>query len=121
MSTLDTTRFRTLLVEERERLAHAAETLEAQEPKGDDLEAAEVTTVDHIGDSASETLERQIDDALEENAYGIIAQIDDALERIEAGTYGTCRVCGKPIPEERLEVKPYASLCIEHQRLEERG
>jgi DnaK suppressor protein len=43
------------------------------------------------------------------------------LLRIEAGTFGTCGRCGKPIAEERLEAIPYANRCIDCKRLEERG
>ena len=51
----------------------------------------------------------------------MLAEIDRALERIEDGTYGTCTRCGKPIEPDRLEVIPYATLCIEDKRRDERG
>jgi DnaK suppressor protein len=41
-----------------------------------------------------------------------VAEIDAALERVEAGTYGVCEACGKPIPKARLEVVPEATLCV---------
>jgi DnaK suppressor protein len=41
-----------------------------------------------------------------------VAEIDAALERVEAGTYGLCEACGKPIPHARLEVVPEATLCV---------
>ncbi len=41
-----------------------------------------------------------------------VAEIDAALARVDAGTYGTCEACGKPIPEARLEVVPEATLCV---------
>ena len=41
-----------------------------------------------------------------------VAEIDAALVRVDAGTYGTCDACGKPIPEARLEVVPEATLCV---------
>ena len=44
-----------------------------------------------------------------------LAQIDQALARIAAGTYGICDVCGKPIVPERMEANPLATLCIEDQ------
>lgn len=46
----------------------------------------------------------------------ILKAIDDALERIENGTYGTCEVCGKEIEKERLEALPWTTLCIEHAK-----
>jgi RNA polymerase-binding transcription factor DksA len=58
---------------------------------------------------------------LDENAEVIVYEIDAALERMDAGTYGTCTRCGKPIPEERLAAVPYAVLCVTCKRDEERG
>ena len=72
-------------------------------------------------DSASETLDREIELSLEDNADHLLAAIDAALARIDAGTYGMCERCGEPIEHERLEALPYATKCIECKRLEERG
>jgi DnaK suppressor protein len=41
-------------------------------------------------------------------------EIEAALARIAAGTYGTCEVCGVPIPEERLVARPFARTCVLH-------
>jgi DnaK suppressor protein len=41
-----------------------------------------------------------------------IEEIDAALARIEAGTYGVCVTCGAAIPEERLELRPFAGRCV---------
>ena len=54
--------------------------------------------------------------SLEENAAEIIREIDQALERIQQGTYGTCAACGEAIPEERLDAVPYATLCVADRR-----
>jgi RNA polymerase-binding transcription factor DksA len=43
---------------------------------------------------------------------GTIAEIDAALARIDAGTYGSCTQCGAAIPEERLELRPFAGRCV---------
>jgi RNA polymerase-binding protein DksA len=51
--------------------------------------------------------------ALDDEARATVQKIDAALLRIKAGTYGTCERCGNPIGEKRLEVLPYATLCIE--------
>ena len=51
----------------------------------------------------------------------MLESIEEALARIENGTYGTCERCGKQIAEERLEAIPYATRCIDCQRLVERG
>jgi len=49
-----------------------------------------------------------------------LRQIEDALRRIEEGTYGYCRECGEPIEEGRLLAKPFATLCISCKEAEER-
>jgi RNA polymerase-binding protein DksA len=58
---------------------------------------------------------------LEENSAHVLAEIDAALARIDAGTYGICVRCGKPIGQERLEALPWATLCIDDKRKQERG
>ena len=50
--------------------------------------------------------------ALAEAAADEVRQYDDALARWDAGDYGICTSCGKPIPEGRLEVRPFARLCV---------
>ncbi len=49
-----------------------------------------------------------------------LEQIDKALERIDEGTYGLCQECQEPIPSERLEILPYALLCVHCQSKQER-
>lgn len=56
---------------------------------------------------------------LEDIEIELLHQIDAALERIDNGTYGICRVCGKEIEEERLKALPWTDLCIEHAKEEE--
>src|SRR4051812_50110242 len=75
----------------------------------------------HLADSASETVDREIEQSLEDNAEHLLARIDAALGRIEAGSCGRCERCTEPISEERLEGVPYAAKCIEWKRREERG
>lgn len=50
--------------------------------------------------------------ALDDNGLAVLAQVNQALQRMQEGTYGVCVVCGVVIPEARLEAVPYASLCV---------
>lgn len=50
--------------------------------------------------------------ALADAAADEVRQYDDALARWDAGDYGICANCGRPIPEGRLEVRPFARLCV---------
>jgi RNA polymerase-binding transcription factor DksA len=61
-------------------------------------------------------LEREVAEDLAARAREAIDDIDDAIARMDAGTYGRCDTCGGPIPLERLEVMPYARLCVSCSR-----
>jgi RNA polymerase-binding protein DksA len=76
-----------------------------------------------MADVGSDSYEREFTISLIEGDQSILSEIDDALERMENGTYGVCvnADCGKPIPKARLEIKPYARLCIECQKKSEKG
>jgi len=121
MSVIDTNRFRDALLEERRRVVAAIENLHEDHPGTLSDEAGEETAYDnHLADTATETYDRELDYTLEENSEHVLAEIDAALKRIEDGTYGICTNCGKPIPEERLEARPWATLCIDCKRKRER-
>ena len=75
----------------------------------------------HLGDMASVTFDRELDEGLEEGAQQTLEQIDRAIAKLDDGTYGTCERCGREIGEERLRARPWALLCIDDQRLVDRG
>ena len=118
---MTTDRFRDLLLEERKRVADALSYLHEENPSTITDETEDETFDNHLADTATATLNREIDYTLEENSEHVLQAIDDALKRIDEGTYGTCVRCGREIGEERLEARPYATKCIDCQRLEERG
>ena len=114
---IDTAHFRRELEQARERLQKTIEhhdigNASLEEETGEQLSAAD----NHLADTATETYERELDEGLEEDARGQLRQIENALARIESGTYGTCEVCGKEIPVERLKAMPSANLCIDDAR-----
>ena len=116
-------RFRTALLDERMRIEGAIEYLHRETPGSLEDETEEMMggSDNHLGDAAAGTLDREIDYTLEGHSEQVLAQIDTALGRIEDGSFGTCAKCGKSIAEERLEARPWASLCIDCQRAMERG
>ena len=121
MSAIDTNRFRETLLEERTRVVAAIENLHEDHSGSLSDEAGEETAYDnHLADTATETYDRELDYTLEENSEHVLREIDAALKRIDEGTYGTCTNCGNPIPEERLEARPWATLCIGCKRERER-
>ena len=123
MSTLDIDRFRQTLLEERKRVVDAIKYLHDENPGSmeDQVEEIQGTVDNHPGDTASVTLDREIDYTLEENSEQVLAAIDAALNRMDEGTFGTCRTCGQPIAPERLEAMPWATQCIDCKRKAERG
>ncbi len=77
--------------------------------------AGELSNYDnHPADLGTEMFERGKDLAFSEASERQIKEIQSALKRMEEGSYGLCRVCKEPIPEERLEAVPWASTCISH-------
>jgi DnaK suppressor protein len=78
------------------------------------LHASTDTNADDEHDPEGSTIafERAQLGALLESARHTLAEIDSALERVEAGTYGRCEICGTQISPERLEARPAARLCL---------
>ena len=121
-ATLDIDHFKQRLLDERARVQEALDYLHEENPGSITDETGEDAVYDnHLADTATVTFDRELDYTLEENEENLLAEIDAALKRIEDGTYGTCRICGRPIGEERLEAVPWTTLCIEDARKEERG
>jgi DnaK suppressor protein len=119
MSPVQVDRFRDMLLEERQRVLDALNYLREENPGSLEDETGDLVSSsadNHLGDMATETFDRELDYTLEESNERVLGEIDAALARIEAGTYGRCEVCGKEIGEERLEAIPYTRLCIEHSR-----
>ncbi|WP_051639945.1 TraR/DksA C4-type zinc finger protein [Cellulomonas sp. URHE0023] len=68
---------------------------------------------EHDPEGATIAFERAQVEALARETASRIASIDAALRRVDAGTYGTCLVCERPIPEGRLEARPTATTCVD--------
>ena len=123
MSAVDTARFEQVLREERQRVLDAISYLHEETPGSLEDETEEIVgnSDNHLGDTASATLDREIDYSLEENSEHVLRAIDGALQRIGDGTFGLCETCGQPISGERLEAIPYATQCIDCRRKGERA
>jgi RNA polymerase-binding protein DksA len=122
MSVLDIEQFRERLLEERRRVVDAIDNIHNENPGSLGDETDEPTFQDnHLGDIAIATFDREMASSLEENSTHVLTEIDAALARIDEGTYGICQRCDKPIGRERLEALPWATLCIDDKRKQERG
>ena len=122
MTSIDTEQFRDALLDERRRVEHALATLRDEHRGSLDDEVEEIGASDnHLAETATATLGREIDYTLGDNAEQVLSEIDAALRRIDDRTYGICFNCGNEIPRERLEANPWASLCIDCKRKAEGG
>jgi DnaK suppressor protein len=109
-------RFKELILEKRKETMEELDTLKES--------IMDVTTGEYISESSNYSLHmEQGTDAMEREKTFLFAsrgskfvtQLDDALIRIDAGTYGVCRVCGLLVPKERLEAVPTAQTCAEYK------
>ena len=119
MTPVEADRFRALLEAERERIVNAIASFRDDNHRNVDDEVGALAGVG--ADTASITFDRELDEGLEEKAQQALIQVERALVRLEQGTYGTCERCDRPIGEERLLARPWVTLCIDDQRLADRG
>ena len=70
----------------------------------------------HIADQGGETYQREVASQLTSQESAILVEIDEALKRISDGRYGICEICRAKIPKARLEIIPYARLCIKDKQ-----
>jgi DnaK suppressor protein len=77
-------------------------------------EAAVVAFGKRIGDGTTEAVERISTTLTARSIQTSLREVDRALEKVDAGTFGTCDVCGGTIPIERLEARPFTSRCVQH-------
>ena len=78
------------------------------------------TSKSDITDRATEEIERTFELKTRDRERKLISKIDDALKRIEKGSYGYCEETGDPISIKRLEARPVATLSLEAQELHEK-
>ena len=75
----------------------------------------------HLADLGTDNYEQEFTLGLLESEGILLKEIDEALERIERGTYGTCLGTDKPIGKARLRARPWAKYCIDYARMVEQG
>ena len=92
------------LVEEYERELEVARLTESSSDRSPDPGNAEASSM---------KLEYAKELSIEQNTLDLLSKVEHALDRIKAGKYGNCEVCGNPIPVERLDVLPYSTLCVD--------
>lgn len=116
----DQRRRRAALEAERDRLVVLRGALEADRGEVNGAHGSELSHLDqHQADDGSDLFEDERARSLLLRVRADIAEFDDALARLDGGTYGRCEACGRPIPDERLDAVPATRLCIGHEALSE--
>jgi len=107
----DFTEFYRRLKEEQTRLNSDLRQLKAEEKSA--YEQREGSPFGKREEGATEAFELEKRMALERRLADVLAEVEHALKKYEAGTYGICDLCGRPIEPARLEALPQANLCLE--------
>lgn len=99
----------------KNQLIHNLEDVKGRIHEDSHLETTELSNYDnHPADNATDLTDQNTEMAIENHKEDEVEKIEDALQAIENGTYGTCTVCGEEIPYERLKALPSALTCVEH-------
>lgn len=117
---------KTALLNERDLLTKELETIATPDPnlpgdwdvKHEEWGEDQITSEEELeaGESVNESDEDMKNKALSDRLELKLKEVNDALARIENGTYGICGICQKEIPAERLKANPAASMDIEHAK-----
>ena len=115
--------FKQLLLEKRREILRNVTEFEDEALKKSRLDATgDLSSMPiHMADLGTDNYEQEFALGLMDSERRLITEIDEALQRIEAGTYGICLGTGKPIPKARLEAQPWARYCVEYARMVEQG
>jgi len=115
-------RYLELLLIEREQYGsqmkfHTQEALEAVKSSASEISGLS----NHIADCATDSFQHEVELCMLSKESDVVEQIDEAIERIEAGEFGTCLGCESEIPSERLNVLPHTRFCVTCQEKFEKG
>lgn len=111
---MDNEYFRDLLLRTRDEIKASLAPIRARLSESQRDSGAEIAVADqHPADAAADTEMRELDVTTEAMFAAKLRDVEDALARLEHGSYGTCQVCGKSIPSERLELVPETPYCVE--------
>ena len=109
--------FKQRLEEMRRQITHAIEGSKREVTAPDEAKGYS----QHSADEGTDDFVKQINLEVTNKEFGLLRQIDRALEKIEEETYGICDISGEEIPLKRLEAIPYATMTVKSQEQLEKG
>ena len=110
--------YKKLLLQHKFELLNDIHSLNKESGEGESKDVS--GHVLHMADVASDMYDKEFSMNLASKDRVILQRIDNALKRIEDGTYGFCIATGKPIKADRLEAIPYAEHCLEYQEQQDK-
>jgi DnaK suppressor protein len=109
--------FKAVLTEERAKFAGEIRSIARDASKNPREASGDLSSYTvHMADMSADTFERELAMNIASSEQEVLYQIEDALKRIDDGSFGVCQQCSKPISLSRLKAVPYTSLCIGCQR-----
>jgi RNA polymerase-binding protein DksA len=116
-------RFEQMLLEKRREIVGDVNEMQDEALRKSRLDASgDLSSMPiHMADIGTDNYEQEFALELMDSERKLLREIDDALERIQQGTYGICEGTGKPIPKARLRAQPWARYRVEYARMLEEG
>ena len=119
----ETQKYRQSLLKIKERISddikHISEDTLKKSPKEATGDISGYTL--HMADLATDSYDREFSLGLASNDRDLLAQINDALKKMEEGKFGVCQECGKPISKTRLKAIPFTACCLKCQEVQEKS
>lgn len=122
LSAQDRKHYEGLLLQLRDRLLDGINFLATNNLRNSQKESSgDISSYStHMADAGTDAFDREFALSLVSNEQDALYEVTEALKRLENQTYTVCEMCGKTIPKARLEVLPFARLCIKCQELSEK-
>ena len=123
LSSGDLQHFRELLLQKRKEILGNVSEIEGEALRKSRLDASgDLSSMPiHMADLGTDNFDQEFSLELMDGERRLLVEIDDALNRITAGTYGICEGTGKPIAKARLEAQPWARYSVEYAKMIEQG
>ncbi|MCX5647345.1 MAG: TraR/DksA C4-type zinc finger protein [Phycisphaerae bacterium] len=123
LSPADLRHFQQLLLQKRTELLGNVSKIEGEALRQSRLDASgDLSSMPiHMADLGTDNFEQEFSLDLMDSERRLLVEMEDALHRIETGTYGICEGTGKPISKARLEAQPWARYSVEYAKMVEEG
>jgi len=123
LTAADREKFKKMLLEKRREILRNVSEFEDEALRKSRLDASgDLSSMPiHMADLGTDNYEQEFALGLMDSERKLLREIDEALERIDNKTYGTCLATGKPIRKARLAAHPWARYCVEYARMLEQG